>query len=282
MSAAALTFCSSDVSITPDGSASIDAIAVDQAAAERDAATHQTCPAGSKEGPAGSTDGLVTSGGIRYNVRTPDAYDPLVEQPLIVVFAPSGGSAATTEQSTGLTSEARQAGHVIAYVDHVSPVSISGAEDIAAIPALIAERWCIDPSRIYLSGSSDGGSVIYTMLLNDMMFPLPAAIAPFAAGASSKTLGGAPCMQQPMPVMILHNEDDTVFPGFGKDARDWWIACNGCNVTGGEPLADGCIPYGACREDAEVQYCEGTGGHGGWPDLNRSMIAFFERFRRPQ
>jgi polyhydroxybutyrate depolymerase len=236
------------------------------------------CPTGSRDGPPGATDGLSTVGGVSFNVRAPDDYDPERARGLIVAYAPSGGTAEFIETATGLTSDAMAAGHLIAYVDHVSPVDIPGAMDVAAVPSLVAEKWCVDPSRVYLTGSSDGASVIYTMLLNGYLEIAPAAIAPFAAGASGEELAKTDCLAGPLPVMVLHNADDAVFPGYGAGARDWWVACNGCDAAGGEPLANGCVPYTGCADGVEVQYCEGTGGHGGWPDLNASMIAFFDRF----
>jgi polyhydroxybutyrate depolymerase len=189
------------------------------------------------------------------------------------MFAPSGGTAGSIETSTKLTPDALGAGFVIAYVDTVSPANIAGAKDAAGIPSGIAERWCIDRGRVYLTGSSDGGGLIYTILLNHYMTPEPAAVAPFAAGASKNTLAKAECLTPPMPSMIMHNSGDAVFPAYGQAARDWWVSCNACGAA--RTLPDNCLAYGDCAGGAEVRYCEGEGGHGRWPGLHASMFEFF-------
>lgn len=269
-----------------DAAASPDASAASPANDSRDAGSHESpdasasrCEAGSRPGPAGATDQLSTAAGLHFNVRTPDGYDPLVPSPLIVVFAPSGGTAASIETSTKLTPDAVSAGFAIAYVDTVSPANIAGAKDAAGIPAQIADQWCVDRERVYLTGSSDGAGLVYTIVLNHYMTPEPAAVAPFAAGASKNTLSKAKCLVPPMPAMIMHNTGDTVFPMYGRAARDWWIACNAC----GEPdtLDDGCLAYRDCASGAEVRYCEGEGGHGRWPGLHASMFEFFLGHVRP-
>jgi len=242
-------------------------------------ATPARCAAGSKTGAAGSTDALTTAGGRKYNVRTPSNYDPEVGSPLIVVYAPSGGTAVSIETATKLTPDAVKAGFVVAYVDTVSPANTTGAKDVAAIPDLVAGKWCVDRSRVYLTGSSDGGGLIYTIVLNHYMTPEPAAVAPFAAGASKNTLAQAKCLTPPMPVMVMHNVDDTVFPMYGRAARDYWVACNTCGAP--TTLPDGCVAYQGCAGGAEIRYCEGPGGHGRWPALHTSMFDFFLRFSRP-
>jgi hypothetical protein len=39
--------------------------------------------------------------------------------------------------------------------------------------------------------------------------------------------------------------------------------------------------YEGCADGVEVQYCEGTGQHGAWPDPNEMMLDFFDRFPGP-
>ncbi|MBX3211693.1 MAG: hypothetical protein KF850_06645 [Labilithrix sp.] len=280
--ALALVACSSTEGSTAeapdDASVSLEAAAPSEVGA-RDAgapasdASLARCEAGSRAGAAGASEDLTTAGGRHFTVRTPGGYDPLVGSPLIVAFAPSGGTAESIEASTKLTPDALAAGFLVAYVDTVSPANVAGAKDAATIPDQIAERWCVDRGRVYLTGSSDGGGLIYTIVLNRYMTPEPAAVAPFAAGASRATLAKASCLAPPMPAMVMHNRGDAVFPGYGQAARDWWVACNACGE--GEGLADGCVAHRECADGAEVQYCEGEGGHGRWPGLHASMFAFF-------
>ncbi len=281
--------CSDDdikVDAGPGGDAAVaDTVKPDKVvAADKalpDAPAAATCKAGSRDGAKGSTNGLSTIGGVEFNLRTPAGYDPTKGSPLIVVYAAAGGTKDNMEQFTKLTSPATAAGYIIAYVNHVSPVSATMVTDIAGIPAQIAKRWCVDERRVYLTGHSDGGSVIYVMLMRKAMPLLPAAIAPSAAGLSSKSLAGVPCLASQLPVMVLHSKNDGLFPGYGAQAKDWWIKCNGCATSPGKAKADGCLPYPGCKSAAEVQYCETAGSHGSWPGhLNASMLAFFKRFSR--
>ncbi len=239
------------------------------------------CDAATRDGAVGATDGFTSAGGLHFNVRTPPGYDATVGSPLLVMYAPSGNTATSIENLTGLTPDAASAGYVIAYTDTVSPVDASGVADAATIPGQVAARWCIDPARIYLSGSSDGASDVYEIVLDPAISPHPAAIAPYAAGVNKDEIAksGVACLVPPLPVMVMHNSGDTVFPGFGASARDWWIACNAC----GDPitLPDGCLAYQGCADNAEIRYCEGPGGHGHWPGLNVSMFEFFSAHPGP-
>lgn len=284
--------CSDDTSNQPLPEAGQDAApsdasletASDMAAPDStlpDAPSQATCKAGDKAGPKGATNGETTTAGVKYNVRTPDNYDPKKGHPLIVVYAAAGGTADNMEPFTGLTPYAKAGGYVIAYVNHVSPNASSYVDDIATVPTLVAKRWCIDTSRVYLTGHSDGATVIYVMMARGKWAIVPAAIAPSAAGMNTSSFTQVPCFKRPLPVIVLHSTGDTLFPAatFGRAARDWWVKCNKCSTAAGKPLADGCLPYGGCSATVEVQYCEGAAAHGYWPQLNKSMMAFFGRFR---
>ncbi len=235
-----------------------------------------TCDVGTRDGPAGNTDGQASSDGITYSVRTPADYDPTVGCPLIMVYAPAGGTEVITESFTGLTPDAIAGGFIIAYADHLSPNPQQNIERLALIPGEIAGRWCVDTERIYVTGHSDGGSTATIVAMNeDMMEYRPAAIAPSAAGVSEEYFTGFGACPPTIPVMILHSSNDGLFTGFGLDARDYWVDCNGCDTTPEQTLSDGCLQYTGCDDDVEVLYCEGTGSHGSWPPLNDSMIDFF-------
>lgn len=234
------------------------------------------CEPGTRDGAVGVTDGESTERGITFNVRTPTDYDPTVAYPLIVVYAPAGADEADTERFTGLTPVATDAGYVIAYPDHRSPSSDDVIVEYGTIPSVIAASWCIDESRVYMTGHSDGGSVANLLALDPAVSPRPAAIAPSAAGVNGAYLASRSC-PPPVPVMVIHSSGDTLFPGFGAEAAAWWADCPGCDPTPGEAGDDGCVAYETCEDDIEILYCEVTGAHGSWPRLNASILDFFER-----
>jgi polyhydroxybutyrate depolymerase len=234
------------------------------------------CEAGSKPGAAGNTDGWANDSGVLVNLRMPADYDPTIAVPLVVVYAPAGADASLTEQFTGLTDPTIAEGWAIAYVDHISPVSVQAVTDASVIPGLIAAEWCIDPARIYLTGHSDGGTISEVSVNVTVDPPLPRAAAPSAAGVQGSTLGQIGCPAQAVSMMIMHSTGDQLFPiadGFGYDAALFWVGCNGCT---GDPVDDGtCATWSTCNDSTTVAYCEGNGVHGQWPGLDAQIIAFF-------
>lgn len=235
-----------------------------------------SCPPGSKPGSAGSSDGVSTSAGVNINVRTPANYDPTVAYPVVVVFAPAVATAAQTEAFTGLTADALAAGYVIAYADHVSPMTIPAIEQLGAILDDIAETWCIDPARVFFTGHSDGGTISEVLLALDQSEPRPRAAAPSAAGINGPTMMQIGCPAEPTPIMIIHSANDDLFQvanGFGADTASVWANCNGCV---GAPVEEGpCIRWLGCTDDVATLYCETSGSHGQWTNLNAEMFAFF-------
>ncbi|MFO0636530.1 MAG: hypothetical protein U0168_27180 [Nannocystaceae bacterium] len=272
---------SSSDSSGADGSASStsgtsDSGATTSAGPQPDVAVAADCEPGSKPGAAGNTDGWVNDFGVLVNLRMPADYDPTSAVPLVVVYAPAGADAGLTEQFTGLTEPTLAQGWAIAYVDHITPMSVQAVADASVIPGLIAAQWCIDPARIYLTGHSDGGTIAEVSINVAVDPPLPRAAAPSAAGITGSTLGQVGCPDHAVSMMIMHSTGDALFPvaeGFGADAAQFWADCNGC---GGDPVDDGtCATWADCDDGTTVAYCEGAGVHGQWPGLDAEILAFF-------
>lgn len=231
------------------------------------------CARGTRPGRAGIVDGERTPAAIAYNVRTPSNYDPTVVHPLLMAYAPAGGTASGSERVSGLTTPATRAGFVVAYADS-RRLSIPVIRELGAIPRLVARKWCIDERRIYLTGHSDGGTVALALAILDETKALPAGIAPSAAGFSGEDLARYTC-RPPLPVMVLHSAKDTHFPGYGAQSARWWAACNRCDVAKPRRLANGCVAYEGCAPGGPTWYCEGTTGHAEWPGLNDTLLRFF-------
>jgi polyhydroxybutyrate depolymerase len=238
------------------------------------------CVAGTKDGPPEGASEL-TPLGSQYLVRPPPGYDPTVGHPLITVYSPAGiTDPVQNEGITQLTPAAHARGYVIAYVENVSPADFDGVEDAGLVPGLIASRWCIDGSRTYMTGHSNGGTLTTLMGIYMYSDPLAAAIAPSAAGVSESMFFSSPnvvCPATLPAVMVLHSTNDTLFPvpDFGIAAATWWSNCASCTGPG-RIAANGCTIYPGCAK--EIQYCESAGPHGQWPGINEDMLDFFERF----
>jgi polyhydroxybutyrate depolymerase len=235
--------------------------------------TAVACSANSKAGAVGGATGEETQpSGYGFTVRTPANYRPTVAHPLIVVYAPAGLQAAANERGTGLTEPATAAGFIVAYAGHVKTAP-AVVQELSTIPALIAEKWCIDSHRVFLTGHSDGGTVAQAMALLDTTMTIPAAIAPSAAGFTKTDFAEFKC-RVPIPVLLFHSANDKLFPGFGAEAAAWWAACNQCKPEP-RPTAKGCVVYPDCAGGVTTQYCEGTGPHAQWPAMNTQLIDFF-------
>jgi polyhydroxybutyrate depolymerase len=234
----------------------------------------QQCESGTRSGGAGATDDEQTAAGIRYMVKTPVNYNANIAHPLLMVYAPARTNRYESEKFVSLTQEATAAGFIVAYADHrtMSPKVI---EELAAIPGLIEGKWCVDHKRIVLTGHSDGGTTAMAIAFLNGTKHIPAAIAPSAMGIRGEDLKAYQC-PSPLPVMVMHSSQDSLFPGYGKEAIQWWAACNGCDATPSIKDADGCVTYRGCRKNVTTRYCEGLGGHTKWPGNNKAIIDFFK------
>jgi len=124
------------------------------------------------------------------------------------------------------------------------------------IQALITDlenRFCIDPSRVYITGFSMGG-----------MFTNSVACAHnswFRGYAPVEGGGPGSCADKnAKPAVIIHQgtADTIVGPATGEATRDFWITQNGCNQTTTASFT-GCQSYGACAQP--VVYCVGNWNH---------------------
>jgi polyhydroxybutyrate depolymerase len=234
--------------------------------------THQ-CEPETKSGHAGASNDEETSAGIRYMVKTPSNYNATIAHPLLMVYAPARTNRHESENFVSLTQEATAAGFIVAYADHraMSPDTI---EKLAEIPGLIEKKWCIDHKRIVLTGHSDGGTAAMAIAFLNGTKHIPAAIAPSAMGIRGEDLKAYQC-PHPLPVMIMHSNKDALFPGYGKEALQWWADCNDGDTANPVQDADGCVTYRSCKNNVTTRYCEGTGTHPEWPGTNKAIIDFF-------
>jgi polyhydroxybutyrate depolymerase len=239
------------------------------------AVTYSTlrCESGVKPGNSGASNDEKTPTGIHYMVKTPVNYNSSIAHPLLMVYAPGGRNRYESENYMYFTQEATAAGFIVAYADH-RKMSTETIIELAEVPGLIEKKWCIDKQRIFLTGHSDGGTTAMAIAFLSGTKHIPAAIAPSAVGIRGEDLKDYQC-PHPIPVMVMHSSQDTLFPGYGKGAIQWWAACNSCNTTSPVKDADGCVTYRDCTNNVATRYCEGTGTHPEWPGKNKAIIDFF-------
>jgi len=198
-----------------------------------------------------------------------------------MVYAPGGHSRFASEAFYGITREATGAGFVIAYADSVR-MRIPAIIQLGKIPGLIADKWCVDPKRVFFTGHSDGGTVASALAFLEQTRGLALAIAPSAAGIHGKDFESYK-RPSPISVMVMHSAGDRLFPvpEYGAAAAAWWAKCNRCNAVANKAGPDGCGTYANCANGVRTLYCEGTGPHTEWPGRNRTILEFFAASARP-
>ena len=235
----------------------------------------KSCSPGDRLGSAGGVDRISIGHDISVSVRTPINYDGTMAHPLLVVFAPGGYHRIASEDFYGLTREATTAGFIVAYPDH-RKLSLQAFEQLGQVPALVAGKWCVDSGRVYFAGHSDGGTTSAALTFLDTSELRPRAVAISAAGIRRQDLEQYAC-PQPLSVLIVHSRRDELLapPEYGKDAAQWWAACNKCRTGPGAMGEDGCVEYGGCAHAVRTRYCEVETAHRHWSVPNTGLLAFF-------
>ncbi len=178
---------------------------------------------------------------------------------------------------------------------------------IQQIITQVSETYCIDTSRIYVNGLSNGGGMTHRLACEAA--ELFAAVGMVAGAYNPLPDGCNP--SRPVPIIAFHGTDDRIVPYHGgqgggfdlPDVHSWaaeWAERNECELTSetlSVPLAVdySALHYSDCADTVEViLYTIHDGGHtwpGGGPqpelfvgktsqDINASetMWAFFSRY----
>jgi polyhydroxybutyrate depolymerase len=239
----------------------------------------RACSPGTRSGAAGIVDNLLSTRGVRFNVRTPSNYDRGLAHPLLVVYAPANTHRFASEEFAGLTREATARGFIVVYPDH-RRLAMKSFDELGEVPGMVSGRWCVDTRRIYAVGHSDGGTASEAIVfLGKTDLPM-AGLAASGAGIRGEDLKSYSC-PSPRPAMIIHSRDDRLFPlpAYGRQAADWWAQCNRCEALPPDPRGDGCVEYRQCSGGAQTLYCEISGPHTRWPGMNTALLGFFTKTR---
>ncbi|MFN0317142.1 MAG: poly(3-hydroxybutyrate) depolymerase [Burkholderiales bacterium] len=233
------------------------------------------CQAGT--GAAGYSE-LRTAKGIRFTVVAPSNYDSTRRHPLLVVYAPASSGRLETERVTSFTQPATHAGFIAAYADHPS-MSVESTKELGTIASLVTVKWCVDESRVFYSGHSDGGTVSHALAVLPGVRGRAAGIAPSAAGMTAQDLAAYGCPAL-MAVMVMHSKRDKLFPGWGEQTAKWWAQCNRCDAGRTISQPNGCVAFQGCDPRGPTLYCEGDGTHSKWPGRAQAIMDFFQAVAR--
>jgi len=210
---------------------------------------------------------------MHFNVTTPTNYRSDYAHPLLVVWASSGMSEGLSESFTGLTRQATEAGYVVVHTRSI-PLGIKSLTSLSAIPAEVIESWCIDPTLVFYTGHSDGGTVSNALSVMPESAFRPRALAPSAMGMQGKDMQAYEC-PSPTSVMLMHNKGDGHFPDYGSEVVAWWAGCNQCSQETVASDFTGCVEYTSCAEGITTLFCEAEGNHAHWPGPEHDPIRFF-------
>lgn len=244
-----------------------------------------------------------------YILHVPSSYDPSVATALVVNIHGLQMTATMQVSFTRMNETSDSRGFIVAYPDgyHRSwnagtccgDASSEDVDDMGFLRAAVSDirtRLCIDETRIYATGMSNGGHMAHRLACeaNDVF-------AAFAPVAGSMTIVGC-TPGRPVPIVGYHGVDDyIVFYSLGESAMSGWVDRNGCT---GDPTRtphsdshcdawDTCTdgvstvfctldPMGHCWPDGSSLMCTvGLGEWNGDINANEHMWEFFSRFTLP-
>ncbi|HMI94158.1 MAG TPA: PHB depolymerase family esterase, partial [Polyangiales bacterium] len=123
---------------------------------------------------------------------------------------------------------------------------------VTALIDFVEKDQCIDRAHVFMSGFSMGG---YFSNETGCQRSEIRAIGPHSGGTHDLSA----CPQMHKPVIIFHFDSDSLIEyGCGTDARDKWVARNGCMMASPEvvPVEGGsCEYYKGCPADGQVAMC---------------------------
>ncbi|MCC7451874.1 MAG: prolyl oligopeptidase family serine peptidase [Anaerolineae bacterium] len=250
------------------------------------------CAPGKKTFAAGTTTQQITSGGLQrtYRLHIPPRYDPALPAPLVFSIHGFASNASQQEFFSRWSVTADQAAFIAVYPQGTgfparwnsgrnSFAQDNGADDVQFFRDMLTaltRDLCIDPTRIYVNGLSNGGGM--TNRLACEMADTFAAFGIVAGAYAPLSNGCHPA--RPVPIMFFHGTADPIVSYMGNTrmtlppVKDWigeWVARNGCQAAAEAVEAKGEVSgvrYNGCTGDATVIFYTINGGGHTWPGGN--------------
>jgi len=226
-----------------------------------------------------------------YLLHIPLGLDPIIPAPVILAFHGGAGTAEIFAYQTNLHAQAARVNFIVVYPqgygrswnagDCCGPAMRRGINDVKFVKAILddlASVVKVDPQRVFATGFSNGGKLVYRLAceLSDQI----AAIAPVGAAISLPASNCHPV--RPISVLHFHGLADEYAPyegglskfqpaGVQRSVREtiaFWLLKNRCThetqVTSPKETVT-CTTYPKCCNGAEVTLytIEGMGHQ--WP-----------------
>jgi polyhydroxybutyrate depolymerase len=241
-----------------------------------------------------------------YQLHVPQGYDGTAKVPLVFDLHPVATNAAIMELMTIFRPKSDQEGFILVQPNGVSgswnggPKCCGTAEaqkldDVGLIRAIrdqVAAELCVDLTRVYADGMSNGGYLAHRIACEDS--DLLAAIGGVVSSIGFDNLDE--CQpSRPVPVVMISGGADSAADRDKTFQK--WVTLNGCSeaFTTEEIGVFTCTTYDDCDGDVETTHCVGKGVGHCWPGTpfqiypcNRSLGAtdylwnFFQKFTIPE
>jgi polyhydroxybutyrate depolymerase len=218
---------------------------------------------------------LTVSGASRtYLVYLPQAGDPNKPVPLVYVHHGYTMSGQAMVDITGYAALADQEGIAVVFPDGEAGPNALGApwnvgsnvcgsgalatatgddfDFLTAMRADVAKDQCVDGKHVFVTGFSMGG--YFANQVGCMRPDLARAVAPHSGG----THDFGTCVAGHVPVILFHGTaDNLIAESCGTQARDEWVAKNGCSTTTiSQTVKNGhCEVSQGCPADGQVTLC---------------------------
>jgi polyhydroxybutyrate depolymerase len=236
----------------------------------------------------------------------PSTYDPAQPYPLVIYFHWQRGGIAL--QSTfGWSTLAEEMGFILVAPNQMDGLwgdgdpgwpldALSVTDEVTFFSDLIDEvsaQYNIDPSRIYVTGLSDGGCMSYSLAceLADRIAAIGPVIGDLVLDHCKPS--------RPVPLIHIHGAADPMFKGTREatgtptDVQATvmeWAARNECSNETEVVYQQGsvtCTAYKDCNENATVELCVIEGMGHDWPsplqiDAPRVIWEFFAAHPMPE
>jgi polyhydroxybutyrate depolymerase len=242
--------------------------------------------------------GLDATGGTLERSVGDRVYDLHVPQglsgpsvPLVLSLHGYGEPRPQHERETGWPAFAAGHGFIVAFPQGVARRwdFAAGSADVAWLREVVADvsaTWCVDPSRVYAEGYSNGAMMVERLACDAA--DVFAAVAAYA-GASPSAMGGGACEpSRPIAVGIFQSLLDPIssYP-VGVANRDEWVSRNACpSGAAEEGVIAEAIRYAPCQSGVEVVWRVYAAQSHNWPtgpdgaDIATRIWQLFDRNRR--
>lgn len=244
--------------------------------------------------PTGQLTLALGADTLEYLVSIPATYDP--GRPYPLGFGLHGANRTHTNchdgDCAGFQSEMQDEA-ILVYPRSVAPgwQDDAGVRDrnLALFTALLDRTlagYCVDTDRVFVAGTSSGAT--FTNHIACRLGDRVRAVIPVAGGLPTRTA----CVGRPAALVIHGVDDPHVLFSYGEDARDAYLAANGCSSESVPAVPElharvvatreshECADYLGCDAGLPVRWCEHSeGGYDGsthgWPLFGGAAIWAF-------